>query len=47
MLPFNSFIKTILFKEKYLGFIVERELKYLNIFNEIKGEKTLILGGVK
>ena len=43
----HSSIVGIDIKEKYLGFIVERELKYLNIFNEIKGEKTLILGGSK
>ena len=43
----HSSIIGINIKERYLGFIVEKELKYLNIFNEIKGEKSLILGGSK
>lgn len=43
----HSSIVGINIKERYLGFIVERELKYLNMFNEVSGEKTLILGGSK
>lgn len=43
----HSSIIGINIKERYLGFIVERELKYLNMFNEVSGEKTLILGGSK
>ena len=43
----HSSIVGINIQERYLGFIVERELKYLNIFTQISGEKTLILGGSK
>ena len=43
----HSSIVGIDLKEKYLGFIVEKELKYLNIFNSVKGKKSLILGGSK
>lgn len=43
----HSSIVGINIKERYLGFIVEKELKYLNIFNDVKGKKSLILGGSK
>ena len=43
----HSSIVGVDIKERYLGFIVEKELKYLNIFNEVKRKKSLILGGSK
>lgn len=43
----HSSIVGISAKEKYIGFIVEKELIHLNAFNTIKGVKTLILGGSK
>ncbi len=43
----HSSIIGIDLKEKYLGFIIEKELKYLNMFNQSFKEKTLILGGSK
>lgn len=43
----HSSIVGINTKEKYLGYIVKNELKYLNCFNTVEGEKSLILGGSK